>query len=430
LLAGLVAALTVPAGLAGPTASSAPRVLAIHFVQEVNPVTQDWLNRQLDRAEREHYSAAVIILDTPGGDSESMRKIVQKELDLSRAGTPVIVYISPGGARGASAGVWISEAADILAMAPETNIGSSTPIDSTGANLGTDLRRKVINDAAASLRGLAKSHGRNPAWADKAVRVASNLTDTEALKLHVIDLISPTLPALLRTIDGRTTVPAHLKLHTAGAVIDSTKPGFFTRMLSTLLDPNLVSLLFLAGVAGLGFEIFHPGAIVPGVVGATSMVCALFGLYVLPLSWTGLLLVLLGIGLLAVDTHVPTHGVLTIFGLVSLSIGLVTLFPSGSGHTSIPLVVSITVVLGGAWSIIVSKAVKIRHKPPAVGPQELVGMHGVVRESGMVLVHGELWKARAEAPLSSGQQVEVEGLEGLVLRVHPVGRAPMPSEVA
>jgi membrane-bound serine protease (ClpP class) len=419
-IAALLTALVVPHALAGSSSTDTPRVLAIHFVQEVDPVTQAWLNGELDKAHRDHYAAAVIVLDTPGGDEESERKIVQKELQLSREGTPVVVYISPGGARGASAGVWISEAADILAMAPETNIGSSTPIDSTGANLGSDLRRKVINDAAASLRGLAASHHRNAAWADKAVRVASNLTDAQALKIHVIDLISPNLPALLATIDGRTTIPAHLTLHTKGATVVNVNPGLFTRLLSTLLDPNIVSLLFLAGVAGLGFEIFHPGAIVPGVVGATAMVFALFGLYVLPLSWTGLLLVILGVVLLVIDTHVPTHGVLTIFGLVSLSIGLVTLFPSSSGQTSIPLIVSITVVVGGAWSIVVSKAVKIRHKPVAVGPQELVGMHGVVRESGMVLVHGELWRARAAAPLSTGQRVEIEALDGLTLRVHPV----------
>jgi membrane-bound serine protease (ClpP class) len=420
VFAALVAAIVVPQALTAPKATGAPRVLAIHFVQEVDPVTQSWLNGQLDTAQRDHYSAAVIILDTPGGDEDSMRKIVQKELELSQAGTPVIVYIAPGGARGASAGVWISEAADLLAMAPETNIGSSTPIDSTGANLGSDLRRKVINDAAASLRGLATSHGRNAAWADKAVRVASNLTDAEALKMHVIDLISPSLPALLATINGRTTTPAHLKLHTAGATIVTTAPGFVTRLLSTLLNPNLVSLLFLAGIVGLGFEIFHPGVIVPGVVGAVSMVFALFGLYVLPLSWTALLLVVLGIALLLIDTHVPTHGALTIFGLVSLCFGLVTLFPASSGQTSIPLVVTLTVVLGGAWSIVVSKAVKIRHRPLAVGPQEIVGMRGVVRESGLVLVHGELWKARADRPLTEGERVEVEALDGLTLQVHPV----------
>src|SRR5205807_6380368 len=161
---------------------------AIHFTQEVNPATQDWLNGQLGRAQSHGYSAAVILLDTPGGLEESMRKIVQRELSLR---IPVIVYVSPRGARAASAGVWISEAADVLAMAPETNIGSSTPINGNGQNIGSDLRRKVVNDAAASLRGLAKAHGRNVKWADAAVRKASNLTATEALQQNVIDLISP-----------------------------------------------------------------------------------------------------------------------------------------------------------------------------------------------------------------------------------------------
>jgi len=196
VLATLTAAVLVPGADSSPAAST-PRVLAIHFAQEVNPVTQGWLNHQLGRALDNHYDAAVILLDTPGGLEESMRKIVQKELEVSEAGTPVIVYVSPRGARAASAGVWISQAADLLAMAPDTNIGSSTPINGTGSNIGSDLRRKVVNDAAASLRGLGSSHGRNAAWADKAVRVASNLTAAEALKRHVIDVISPSRPALL-----------------------------------------------------------------------------------------------------------------------------------------------------------------------------------------------------------------------------------------
>ena len=409
------------AGSPGTGSPGIGRVLAIHFTAEVNPVTESWLDNQLDRARRDHYEAAVIILDTPGGDEESERTIVQKELSLSAAGEPVVVYIAPGGARGASAGVWISEAADVLAMAPETNIGSSTPITSTGANLGSDLRRKVINDAAASLRGLAKSHGRNAAWADKAVRVASNLTDTEALRMHVVDLVSPSLPALLRTIDGRTTVPAHLKLHTAGATIVNVSPGFVTRFLSTILNPNLVSLLFLAGIAGIGFEIFHPGIVLPGALGAVSMLLALFGLYVLPLSWTGLALVLLGVALLVVDAHVVTHGALTLAGLISMGFGLASLFQSSSGsaHTSIPLVIAITVVLGGGWAVAMAKAVAIRRTPVTVGPFEIIGMRGTVRDGGMVYVHGELWRVRAAEPLSPGQTVIVDGLEGLTLQVHP-----------
>ena len=408
-------ALVLPAG----ARAAQPRVLAIHFGTEVNPVTQDWLNHELGRAQSGGYAAAVIVLDTPGGLEESMRKIVQRELSLR---IPVIVYVSPGGARAASAGVWISEAADVLAMAPETNIGSSTPINGTGANIGSDLRRKVVNDAAASLRGLAKSHGRNAAWADLAVRKASNLTAQEALRLNVIDLISPSLPALLRTIDGRSTVPRHLVPHTAGAQIVDVRPGFFTRFLSTLIDPNIVSLLFLAGIAGLGFELFHPGVVIPGAFGAICMVCALFGFSVLPLSWGGLILVLLGVVLLVVDAHVVTHGALTLSGLVAMAIGFATLFHKAPApyHTNVWMIVTLTLLIGGFWAFAVSKAVAVRRNPVTVGPQQIVGLEGVVREGGQVFVRGELWRARSAEPLAAGEHVSVDALDGLTLDVHRI----------
>jgi membrane-bound serine protease (ClpP class) len=410
-------ALALPAG--GRAEAAPPRVLAIHFTADVNPVTQDWLNHELGHAERNGYAAAVIVLDTPGGLEDSMRKIVQRELSLK---IPVVVYVAPNGARAASAGVWISEAADILAMAPVTNIGSSTPINGNGQNIGTDLRRKVVNDAAASLRALAKSHGRNAKWADQAVRKASNLNAGEALRSHVIDLIAPSLPALLNTIDGRKTVPRQLTLHTRNARVVDVRPGFFTRFLSTLIDPNIISLLFLAGIAGLGFELFHPGVVIPGAFGAICMITALFGFSVLPLSWAGLTLVLLGIALLVIDLHVPTHGALTLSGLVAMAIGMVTLFhdlPSPY-HTSVPLVVSITVVLGGFWAFAISKAISLRRRPPRVGPHEIVGMEGVVRQPGLVFVRGELWRAESQEPLQPGQHVQVEELDGLSLKVRPV----------
>jgi membrane-bound serine protease (ClpP class) len=420
LCAAIVAAVAVAPIAGSAPAASTPRVLAIHFTSDVNPVTQAWLNDKLDQALKDHYNAAVIVLDTPGGDEDSMRKIVQKELQLSRAGTPVIVYVSPGGARAASAGVWISEAADVLAMAPETNIGSSTPISGTGANLGSDLRRKIINDAAASLRGLAKTHGRNAAWANKAVKQAANLTAAEALKLNVIDTIAPTLPALLDKIDGWTTVPQHLKLHTAGATIDETKPGFLTRFLSILTDPNVVSLLFLLGIVGIGFEIFHPGIVLPGALGGIAMLLALFGLYVLPLSWTGVGLVILGLALLGLDLYVPSHGALTLGGLIALGFGLATMFQNVSGgpSESTALIIAVTLILGGAWAFGISKAIAARRSPVAVGPQEIIGMEGVVREGGLVAIHGELWRARADQPLRLGQRVAVDRLDGLTLEVH------------
>ncbi len=419
LLAVFLVALALPAGASAGSAPAQPRVLAIHFTADVDPVTQDWLNHELNQAVKHGYSAAVIVLDTPGGLAESMRKIVARELSLK---IPVIVYVAPAGARAASAGVWISQAADLLAMAPQTNIGSSTPINGNGANIGSDLRRKVVNDAAASLRGLAKAHGRNATWADAAVRKASNLTAAEALRLNVIDVMAPTLPALLNKIDGRVTTPRHFTLHTANAEIVDVHQGFLTRFLSTLIDPNIVSLLFLAGLAGLGFELFHPGAVIPGAFGAICMVTALFGFSVLPLSWAGLALVLLGVALLVIDLHVPTHGALTLSGLVAMAIGMITLFHNlpAPYHTSEPVIVAITVLLGGLWVFAISKALAVRRQPARVGPQDIVGMAGVVHQGGLVLVHGELWQAESDRPLREGDEVRVEALNGLSLRVRPI----------
>jgi len=417
-VAATLVALVLPGHLSAADAKQ-PRVMAIHYSTDVNPVTQDWLNSKLTQAAKDGYAAAVIVLDTPGGLEDSMRKIVQRELSLP---IPVVVYVSPEGARAASAGVWIAQAADVLAMAPETNIGSSTPIDSSGQKIGSDLRRKVVNDAAASLRGLAKTHGRNAKWADAAVRRASNLTAQEALRMNVIDLISPSLPKLLETIDGRKSVARNVTLHTKDAQIVDERPGFLTRFLSTLIDPNIVSLLFLAGLAGLGFELFHPGIVIPGAFGAICMICALFGFSVLPLSWGGLILVLLGITLLVVDAHVTSHGALTVSGLVALGIGLATLFHNlpSPYHTSIWLVLSVTLVLGGFWAFALSKAMAVRRKPVTVGPEQIVGLQGIVRDDGQVFVRGELWRARSEEPLHIGDRVRVERRDGLTLEVRPL----------
>ena len=304
LLAGAVLAFA-------PSASAAvPRVLAIHFDAEVNPVTQNYLCHNLSQAAKDGYAAAVIVLDTPGGLLESKDKIVLCELN---AKLPVLVWVGPDGATAGSAGVWIAQAADYLGMAPQTNIGSSTPIDSGGSNIGSDLRRKLINHEAASLRALAQSHGRNVRWADRAVRVATNATAEEALKLNVIEAVAPTIPSLLEQSDGVKTKPKGYTLHLAGAQIHDVHLGFFTRLLNTLIDPNILPLLFLAGLAGIGFEIFHPGVVLPGALGAVALVTALFGFSVLPISWGGVLLMLLGVALLVVDVHVPTHGALRSF---------------------------------------------------------------------------------------------------------------------
>ena len=406
---------------ASSASAATPRVLAIHFDADVNPVTQNYLCHNLSQAAKDGYTAAVIVLDTPGGLLQSKDKIVLCELN---AKLPVLVWVGPNGATAGSAGVWIAQAADFLGMAPQTNIGSSTPIDSGGANIGSDLRRKLINHEAATLRALAQSHGRNVQWADRAVRVATNATAPEALRMNVIDAIAPTLPALLDQADGVKTKPRGYTLHVAGAEIHNVHLGFFTRLLNTLIDPNILPLLFLAGLAGIGFEIFHPGVVLPGALGAVALVTALFGFSVLPISWGGLLLMLLGVALLVVDVHVTSHGALTVAGLISLAVGSIMLFQNASGlHTSKPLVISIAVALGAVWVFAISKAVQVRHSPVEVGPQLIAGSIGEVRDNGLVFVNGELWQARTPSgeKLRPGERVRVESLDGLVLTVRPEG---------
>src|SRR2546423_10721763 len=252
-----------------------------------------------------------------------MRKIYQKELSSP---IPVIVYVAPDGARAGSAGLWISEAGDVLAMAPQTNIGASTPINAGSGDLSKDLRKKVVNDAAASVVALAKSHGRDTKFPERAVRQAASIPAPDALQQHVIDVIAPTLPALLKKLDGFKTKPKGYVLHLGGAKIDDAKPGFLTRLLNTLIDPNVLSLLFLAGIAGIGYEIFHPGIVLPGALGAVALITALFGFSVLPIAWSGLALIILGVVLLVIDAHVVTHGALTVSGLISLAVGILMLF--------------------------------------------------------------------------------------------------------
>ena len=415
-------ALAVPA-LALATASSSPRVLAIQFDTEVNPVTSSYLDHQLDRAQNGGYNAAVIVLDTPGGLSEAMRTIVKTEIGLK---IPVIVYVSPSGARAASAGVWITEAADVAAMAPATNIGSSTPIDSSGQNLGSDLRRKVINDAVASLTSLMRFHHRNSAWAAEAVRKASNLDEVKAKQMNVVDVLAPTLPALLNKIDGRKTAGKNFTLHTANAQIVEVHPGFFTRLLNALIDPNIIPLLFLAGIAGLGFEIFHPGVVLPGALGAVALLTALFGFAVLPLSWTGLGLLILGAALLVIDAHVVSHGTLTVSGLISIVVGSLMLFhnaPAPYNDVNAPVLIVFALVLGSVWVFALTKAVQVRRSPVTVGPQTMIGEIGEARRDDMVFVNGELWRARptTDEPLRPGQRIRVASVDPeLVLQVEPL----------
>ena len=430
----LGAALAACLAVAGAAAAqSQPRVLAVEFKNDVNPVTADYVKDQIDHAARDGYDAVVILLDTPGGLSESMREIVEKELASK---VPVIVYVSPNGSRAASAGVWIGQAADILAMAPQTNIGSSTPISVGGGNIPKDLRKKVVNDAAASLRSLAEEHGRNGDWAEQAVREASNLTARQALEQNVIDLIAPDLPTLLNEIDGRTTVPRGFVLHTAGAEVTDVRMSLWNRILDTIIDPNIITLLLSLGVLAITVEIFHPGLIFPAAFGAISLIVGLFGLQVLPFSWAGILLMIVAFGFFGADLFVPSHGALTAAGVVAFVFGALMLFdPAGSAYqVSLPVALAIAGVFAVFVGFALTKALAARRAKPTTGLDELIGQVGIVRAAldpeGLVFVHGEIWQARSrgDGSIPAGSSVKVESLsEGLVLEV---SRAEEPVVVA
>jgi len=349
-----------------------------------------------------------------------MRKIVTAELDSK---IPVIVYVPTGG-RAASAGVWIGQAADYLAMAPASNIGSSTPINISGGNIPSDERRKTVNDAAASLRALARTHGRNVVWADAAVRKASNLTATEALTSNVIDAIAPSLPALLMKIDGVRTKPRHFVLHTAGAEIEYVHMSAWQNFLNTLVDPTLITILLSLGLLGITIELFMPGHILPGTVGVVSLILALFGLSVLPISWAGLALMLVAFGFFGADLFVPTHGALTLAGAVCLVLGGLLLFePAGPTYkVSLPVLIGVSGVLALALGFALAKVVAVRRRPPTTGVVSIVGQTGTVRSGGMVFVNGELWRSETVdgAELVPGGHVNIEAVEEMKLIVRPL----------
>jgi membrane-bound serine protease (ClpP class) len=417
--------------LAAPAtaADSRPRVLAIDFANDVNPVTADYVVGELERAERDGFAAAVIVLDTPGGLSDSMRDIYQKELALK---IPVLVYV-PTGARAASAGVWISEAADVLGMAPQSNLGSSTPVAVGGGEIPSDLKRKVVNDAAKSLRAISEEHGRNGDWAEQAVRVGSNLTAREALDQKVIDLIEPSLPALLASADGRQTKPKGLTVHTAGAEIVEVHMSLWKRILDTVIDPNIIVLLMSLGFLGITLELYSPGLVLPGTVGVISLVLGLFGLQVLPISAAGVLLMLLALAFFVADLFVTSHGVLTVSGAAAFVFGALILFdPAGPLYNvSLSVALSIAGTIALMTAVALTKVVQARRRPAEVGTQSIVGTTGTARHGGLVFANGELWQAHSagDEELLPGKEVEIVGVgEGLVLEVRPLAAAPEPSE--
>jgi membrane-bound serine protease (ClpP class) len=404
-------ALVVPSVAAAQDTEA--RVLAVHLDNDINPVTQEYLEDAIERGEDEGFSAVVVVLDTPGGLASSMRGIVKRFLAST---VPVIVYVAPPGSSADSAGAVIAMAADIAAMAPQTNIGSSTPISLGGEDISADLRRKIVNDAAAYVGELAREHDRNVKAAREMVTKASNYGAREAEEIGLVEVVSPTLPALLRKVDGVTTVPKGFVLETAGAEIEEIEMTFWQRARDLLVDPNLIALMLSIGLIGIVVELWNPGLVFPGTVGAVSLILGLYGLQVLPVSLTGLLLMALAAAFFVAEAFVPTHGALAVAGGVMFVLGSLILFdPAGEAYqVSLPVALGIAGTLTLLLGIALSRVVRVARRPAAVGVHELVGNEGVVRRDGLVLVNGELWRASTddERLLIPGEHVRVERVEG------------------
>ena len=423
LIALLGSALLIPSAL-GP--ADAQIVPSIELSGEISPASASWMASALDDAADEGASLAIVRLDTPGGRADSMREIVK---DIIAAPMPVVVYVTPPGAQAGSAGVFIAEAADVAAMAPETNIGSASPITLTGDDIGGTLQDKITNDAAAFARALAASHGRNAQLAAETVTEATNVSSEEALEANLIDLIADDEDDLLAQLDGfEGDGPKATTLDTAGLEVEQRDMGVGYEVLGFLDDPNIAFLLLLIGFAGIALEVLSPGAIVPGAVGGLSLLAGLIGAAQLPVEAIGVVLLVLGIGLIVAEAHLSTLGLLGIAGVGALIAGGLLLFDDAGGEGISPvLVVVVAVALGGPLIFIGQRALAVRREPVHTGEESMVGAIGVVRQAidpiGQVFVSGALWRARsadAEAPIGVGYRVRIEAVDGLTLSVVPV----------
>jgi membrane-bound serine protease (ClpP class) len=404
------------------SADSAGKVLVITVDGVINPVASEYIERSIERVNRMHAEAIVIELDTPGGLDTSMRKIVKA---IIGSAVPVIVYVSPSGARDASAGVFITMAAHVAAMAPGTNIGAAHPV-SVGEKLDKTMAEKVTNDAAAYIRSLAERNGRNAEWAEEAVRKSVSITDSEALKEHVIDIVSPDLNALLKALDGRTvkTVLGERVLRTAGAVVVTQEMGWRDRILNFISDPSVAYMLMLLGFYGLFFEFTNPGTIFPGVAGAIFLILAFYSFQTLPVNYAGLLLIVLGLVLFILEIKIVSHGILTVGGIISMVLGSLMLFesPAPFFRLSLYLVLPTVIVTALFFTITFSLAYRAFRTKPITGREGLIGMEGtaktdITREGGMVLVQGELWSAYSDEVIAKGDKVVVQAVADLRVKV-------------
>jgi membrane-bound serine protease (ClpP class) len=401
-------------------AASAP-VATVQIDGVISPVTLRLVETALARAQTDRAQALVIQLDTPGGLERSMRAICQR---LLNAEIPVIVWVGPTGARAASAGVFITLAAHVAAMAPATNIGAAHPV-AVGGGVDKESMRKIENDAAAFVRTIALERGRNADWAEKAVRQSVSITEREAVKLGVVDLIADSIPDLLAKVDGRTvkTAKGTVTLATKDAVAKPIEIGVRDRFLNIITDPNVAYVLMMLGTLGLIFELSNPGAVLPGVIGGISLILAFFAFQSLPINFAGMLLILFAIVLFIAEVKVVSHGVLAIGGVVAMALGSLMLYdePESGFRVSWLVIIPTVAVTAGIFLLALTAGVRAFARRPQLGAEALIGAAGSatgpLTPEGQIKLQGEIWRAVADRPVPDGAPVRVVGVDGLTLRV-------------
>lgn len=398
------------------------RVNVVVIDSIVNPVIAEFITESIDKSLRDRAECLIIQLDTPGGLDLSMRKIVKAMLN---ADIPIVVYVAPSGARAASAGVMITLAGNIAAMAPGTNIGAAHPVTMGGKKIAKEMEKKIVNDAAAYIKSIATKRGKNAKWAEKAVRKSVSITEEEAVKLKVIDLITPDIEALLEKIDGKkvTTAKGTVTLHTKGTTPVFMDMGARQNILNVLSNPNIAYVLMMLGMLGLYFELAHPGVIFPGVVGAICLILAFFAFQTLPINYAGILLILLAIVLFILEVKVTSFGLLSIGGIISLFLGSLMLFDSPAPYLRVSWSVLVPVVLGISALFILAATLAFRAylSRPLTGMEGLIGETGVakteVSQDGKVFAHGEYWDAYSKDIIPEGEKVRVLKVDKLRLEV-------------
>ncbi len=405
----------------------AANVIKIRLSGSINPGMLQFFRRAVKTAGDKNADMLLVELDTPGGLIRTLREMIQTVMSSP---VPVVVYVAPSGAQAASAGALFTMAAHVAAMAPGTNIGAAHPVIPGGGDKDSDIYRKMENDVAALARGIAKQRGRNAKWAEDAVRESVSATADEALKLHIIDFVAPNESDLFVQINGKEVkMTSGLRsLKFSDYVITELEPGLREKIMGMIADPDIAYILMMLGAAGLYFEFAHPGAILPGTVGAISLILGLFAMQVLPVNITGILLLVLAMALFLMELFITSHGILAAAGIIAMIFGSMMIYDtSQSGIAISPGVLWTTVGVCGVFfmsiAFLAAKAQLSRHR---TGSEALVGEHGVVRERGrfggfLVFVQGELWKAESETELKEGDDVEVVAVEGMKLRVRPLG---------